>query len=112
MKRVLAAALLGGVFLAACSTDKAVTSGIPVACMATPAFRAHLLGLYDEERVWTGLGSNGLVYVVSDSGRGGTWTIAMSSREGVSCAILSGGNAQLNPKTVPERLKVPDGSEN
>ena len=97
--------------LAGCATSKsdldveplaapvALSAPMPPACLPRADLLAHLAKKYSEAPVAAGMtiDGRGLVEVLT-TGDGGTWTIIVTTPQGMSCLVAAGeGWRRLNP---------------
>ncbi len=96
-------------------TLKAIFSGATLLLMmASPALAGQrcaphdmvvdrLASRYGEARQSMGLGTNNSVIEVFASDETGTWTITVTSAEGVTCLVASGQAYVANPEALPAK---------
>ncbi|MEL6125769.1 MAG: hypothetical protein AAFR57_05135 [Pseudomonadota bacterium] len=97
MRKLTMCALIGGVALAG---QAAVANPAPNnRCGPRDAVINHLTANFGESRQSMGLQRNGVVEVFS-SEETGSWTIIITSAQGVSCLIAAGRAWDLSPEPL------------
>ena len=92
---------------------RALAAGALLLSAATPAWGASvclpkgdladwLSDSYAEGRVAAGLGSGGRLIEVFSTGDGATWTIVMTTAEGLSCVVATGEAWRLKAADSPD----------
>lgn len=72
-------------------------------CGPRAAVVAHLAEKYAETRQSIGLAANNMVVEVFASRDSGTWTITVTSTEGVTCLVASGQGYEAVTEELPAR---------
>lgn len=85
--RVLGAALLVFVTVLLLAPDSRAQQSL---CLDREKLAETLVGRYSEKPVAAGLDSGGKLLEIFASGEGGSWTMAVTSPEGISCVIATG----------------------
>lgn len=70
-------------------------------CVPRSEFINHLKQIYSEEPVATGVADNGTITELLQARSGDSWTILMTTPEGLSCRVAAGTNWE--PVTRSER---------
>lgn len=74
-------------------------------CGPRDAVLAHLADTYRETRQSVGLAANSMVMEVFASRETGSWTITVTSAEGVTCLVASGQGFEAVTEELPARGK-------
>lgn len=70
-------------------------------CGPRDAVVAHLAGTYSETRRAVGLAANNMVMEVYASAATGSWTITVTTAQGMTCLVASGQNFQPMQEELP-----------
>jgi hypothetical protein len=95
------AALTAAAALYAASTTDALAQGGN--CALRAAVVSRLAEAYGETRQSMGLGANNAVIEVFASGETGTWTITVTTPNGVTCLIASGQSYEAIAEALPAK---------
>ena len=71
----------------------------PLSCTDRTEFVHHLAKTYGEKRVGIGLADNGNLVEILSSISGQSWTLIMTTPDGVSCRIAAGNDWEQVPLT-------------
>lgn len=91
--------MISGFVLSGISQADAQGRNAPMACGDRDSITKLLIDQYAENPTSLGLASNGSVFEVFTS-KGGTWTVLLTSPNGISCLIGSGEHWENN-KSIP-----------
>lgn len=72
-------------------------------CGPRDAVLAHLAGKYRETRQSVGLAANSMVMEVFASRETGSWTITVTSAQGVTCLVASGQGFEAVAEELPAK---------
>lgn len=96
--RDLTRLLLGAALLAGFSVE---ADAAPLVCGGHDSFASYLNDVHQEHLQSIGLTDGGLLLEVFVS-PGGTWTILMTTPEGLACLLASGQSWESLPPATPE----------